>query len=110
MSKTNKLDNRGSNVTPAGIMPPEMLKRHGLTQYNSPGDRSYTRYRKARSFKYLIQLLKGYRLQVHGVLEDHLATPLVLGTHYMVTPMAREERQDRKPAPVLKNVSETVNV
>ena len=72
-------------------MPVSMLARHKLT-INSSGEKGDRRsHRGNREFKYLLELVKGYRLDIHGVMEKRLASPLRLAMHSFFTPLSRGE-------------------
>ena len=85
----------GKNETPAGVMPEEMAKRHKLFDVNgdllnSPGERGDRKsHRGDHNFKYLVELVKAYRLDVHGVMAPRLASPLKMAMHSFFVPMAR---------------------
>lgn len=91
MSKITENPYKGKNETPAGVMPVPALLRHKLTT-NSPGEKGDRRqHRGNRKFKYLLELVKAYRLDYHGVMEPHLASPLKLAMHSFFTPLSRGE-------------------
>jgi hypothetical protein len=95
MAKNTKLtaldlEQRDTNKTPAGFLPKDMLARHKL-QFNSPSDMDCVR-RRGRVLKDAVEQVSLYRLQVHGVLEKHVARPLVNGLQYMLVPLVDERK------------------
>lgn len=84
----------GRDITPAGFMPTEMAARHGLSKSNSAGPTDTINnwgILKNRKVKRDIEAMKAYRLAVHNVIENKLARPLVLGGHYMMTPLSKND-------------------
>ena len=81
----------GKNKTPAGILPPDHAKRHGLTStMYLAGDPSYKKiYRHNRKGKKLFEQVKTYRTLAHKVVEPRLSNSLRLAVHYLLEPMAR---------------------
>ena len=80
---------KGKNLTPMGVMPAAMAERHKLSM-NIPGEPTERRpHYRDHQFKYEVELLKTYRLQVHGVTELHLASPLRMALHSLYTPISR---------------------
>ncbi len=82
---------KGKNVTPAGILPPDMLVRHKIKpEHNTPGDASTVkRYYHNRKAHKLFRLVKTYRQLVHKCHEPRLSRSLRLATHYLMEPMSR---------------------
>jgi hypothetical protein len=81
----------GKATTPAGIMPPDMVKRHKLTMNTPSADPTCRRaYHNNRHAKKMFELMKSYRLLAHGVNENRLAQPLRDAVHFLLTPLGRE--------------------
>jgi len=97
-----KIDNvtgqrKGERFTSKGFLPPDHLKRHNLVG-NMPNEDVNTHRRAGKTFKRMVELVKFYRLQSHGVLEPKLAKPLVRGIHYMLTPMGKSSYDEKTVA------------
>lgn len=87
MSKKYPTKPKGVAHTPEGTMPPQMLKAHKLTDNdpapsNSFDARDLKSQEHRKQIKGLVQMVRAYRLQVHGVVREHLARPLVLSLRY----------------------------
>ena len=100
MSKKNSKAPKGPAHTTEGTLPPTMLKAHKLTDGPVP---EHTMEAKEiasgahrKQMKKLVQLAKTYRLLAHGVVREHLASPLVLGLRYFCDMQKAPSRnQDR---------------
>ena len=86
----NSNDNtrKGTNSTPQGIMPPDMVQRHKLTINNTPSEVGYKI--RGKKLKQMIETVKEYRLTAHGSLEKKLPRSLLNGINYMLTPITKD--------------------
>ncbi len=90
----------GKNVTPKGIMPPDMVKRHKLTLNTPSQDGVFRRtYRHNRKMKQLFELTKTYRQLVHKSNEARLPQCFRDAIHYLVEPISRGSGQDSRQTP-----------
>jgi hypothetical protein len=84
----------GKKNTPAGVMPEDMLKRHGLLSASGNGttDKTYAKRTQGdRAAKRMFEATKIYRALVHKVFQPKLASCLKHGTHYLREKMGREK-------------------
>jgi hypothetical protein len=89
-TKLTALEQRDTHKTPAGFLPKDMMIRHRL-QFNSPSDTDCIK-RRGRKLKDAVEQVSLYRLQVHNVIERHVARPLVNGLQYFLVPMVDERK------------------
>lgn len=81
----------GKNTTPKGVMPEDMLTRHGLRDValNGATDASYKMRRHGRKMKKMFEGVKVYRALAHKVYEPQLASTLKHAVHFLVTPLGK---------------------
>jgi hypothetical protein len=102
MSKKNPKAPKGPAKTAVGTLPPQTRLAHKLTDEpileHSMEAKEIASGIHRRTMKNLVQITKGYRLTVHGVMQKHLASPLVEVLRYFCdrqkVPSRNQDREE----------------